>query len=186
VTIQEYIQSGMIEYNVLGFANETEQAEFERICEQHPECRAAKESFERALEKIAVQHAVHPPTYLKSKIFSQLEIESEKSKPHPILTDPLGHISKTTISDETLKYLLAASIFLLAASIIFNVYLLTANRNLNRQYNRVLHNTENETLEESSERPLKRRQSSLFSSGESNDKVFQAPGSETGYNLIII
>jgi hypothetical protein len=84
VNIQEYISSGIVESYVLGLADENEKAEFERMCDVHPEIRAAREAFEISLEQQALKNAIEPPRHLKSKIFAQIEVESEGRSPRSI------------------------------------------------------------------------------------------------------
>ena len=66
---QEYILSGIVESYVLGLASDEERREFEQMCSQHPEVLAARNSFELAMEKQAMENAIAPATDLKSKIF---------------------------------------------------------------------------------------------------------------------
>ena len=78
MNIQEYISSGIVENYVLGLTDEKETAEFERMCEVYPEVKAAREAFEISVEEQAMKNAITPPPHLKSKIFSQIDVEIDR------------------------------------------------------------------------------------------------------------
>ena len=80
MNVKEYIASGIVESYVMGLASSEEMAEFERMCAAHSEVRLAREAFEQQLEQQALKHGVKPPPSLKSKIFADLEIETDKRK----------------------------------------------------------------------------------------------------------
>jgi anti-sigma-K factor RskA len=73
VNIQEYISSGIVESYVLGIADAADRAEFEQLCAQYPELLAARNDFELALEKVALDNAVTPPTEVKERIFEAVQ-----------------------------------------------------------------------------------------------------------------
>ncbi|MBO9570824.1 MAG: anti-sigma factor [Chitinophagaceae bacterium] len=77
MNVREYISGGIIQSYVLGLANEAERAEFERMCEQYPEVRTAREAFELSLEQFALGNQVSPPSNVKGKIFAAIDIESQ-------------------------------------------------------------------------------------------------------------
>jgi anti-sigma-K factor RskA len=79
VNLQEYIASGIIESYVMGLASETERAEFEQMCAQHPELVAERRKFEESLETYASEQAVRPPKEVKAKILKAI-ITMENSK----------------------------------------------------------------------------------------------------------
>ena len=72
MNVNEYISSGIVESYVFGLASPDEQAEFEQMCAEHPEVKAAREAFELLVEKQALSHAVAPPAGLKDKIFQNI------------------------------------------------------------------------------------------------------------------
>jgi len=72
VNLKEYIASGIIESYVMGLASETERAEFEQMCAQHPELVAERRKFEESLETYASEQAVRPPTEVKAKILKAI------------------------------------------------------------------------------------------------------------------
>jgi anti-sigma-K factor RskA len=133
VNVQEYISSGIIQSYVMGLTNAEETAEFERMCELHPEVRAAREEFERALEEKALKNAVSPPAYLKSKIFSEIEIESQhdKSKLVPLTAAPENNSGRKL---RTQQYLTAASFVLFLASAALAFYFSRQLQNTRQQY----------------------------------------------------
>jgi anti-sigma-K factor RskA len=80
VNLKEYIASGIIESYVMGLASETERAEFEQMCAQHPELVAERRKFEESLEAYASEQAVRPPKEVKAKILKAIiTMESSKS-----------------------------------------------------------------------------------------------------------
>jgi anti-sigma-K factor RskA len=72
VNLKDYIASGIIESYVMGLASESERAEFEQMCTQHPELVAERRKFEERLEHYASEHAVAPPSEVKVKIFEAI------------------------------------------------------------------------------------------------------------------
>jgi hypothetical protein len=75
VNVQDYISSGIIESYVMGIASPDETAEFEKLCELHPEIKNARLEFELALETKAFANARKPPTFIKEKIFEKIQNE---------------------------------------------------------------------------------------------------------------
>ncbi|MBS1664501.1 MAG: anti-sigma factor [Bacteroidetes bacterium] len=72
MNLKDYIQSGIIESYVMGLASESERAEFEQLCTQHPELVAARRKFEEGLEEYASQQAVPPPPEVKVKVLEAI------------------------------------------------------------------------------------------------------------------
>lgn len=122
MNIQEYISSGIVESYVLGLASREEAAEFEKMCAAHHEVRAAREAFELQLEKSAVANGVTPPRHIKSRIFGEIEIESENAGPRKTLAEPVVEDTGRIISPRFWKIAAAASIILLIGSAILNFY----------------------------------------------------------------
>ena len=80
MNIKEYISSGVVESYVLGLLSAQERFEFEQYCETYPELKAARESFELAIEKQAMENAVPPPADIKQKILSAIQQTPKTSK----------------------------------------------------------------------------------------------------------
>jgi anti-sigma-K factor RskA len=119
VNIQEYILSGIVESYVLGLASKEDSAEFERMCAAHHEVRAARNAFELELEARLLQQKIEPPRELKPRIFSEIGMEKDEQPPRipfqkPTLVPRAGFA----------RYVAAASLILLAGSILLNLYLL--------------------------------------------------------------
>ena len=133
MNVQEYISNGIIQSYLMGLMDPAEAAEFERMCEVHPEVKAARDEFEFALEQTALQNAVSPPAYLKSKIFSEIEIEAEdgKSKVVPLTAIPENNAARKLSTQE---YFTAAAflLFILTAALAF--YLSRQLQNARQQY----------------------------------------------------
>jgi len=134
VNVEEYISSGIVETCVLGLASPDETEEFERMCAAHSEVRAARDSFELRLETNLLREATQPPKELKSRIFSEIGMESEEkavqtaSRPKPVLIPRAGYA----------RYVAAASFILLAGSVLINLYLLNQYKKSIAQYQELL------------------------------------------------
>ena len=124
---QEYISSGIVESYVLGLTSPEERSEFEQMCRQYPEVLKARNAFELAMEKQAMENAIAPPAGLKNKILAELDSSTE-AKIIPMQSTPVKNIT-------WLKYIAAACVALLAGSIYLNVSLLNKNKNLQSNYN---------------------------------------------------
>ncbi|MBC7851636.1 MAG: anti-sigma factor [Chitinophagaceae bacterium] len=143
MNIQEYISSGIVESYVLGLVTDQERTEFERLCAAHTEVRAARESFEVSLEQVSMAGAVQPPRQLRTKIMSELKIDTER-------TGTLRAIPSTdssaTVRDEVpvvrmnkgLRYLAAASVVLLIGSIAMNIYFFNQYKSSDSKYQSLL------------------------------------------------
>jgi anti-sigma-K factor RskA len=119
VNVQEYILSGIVESYVLGLASREDVIEFERMCAVHSEVRAARNAFELELEEKLLQQKTDPPRELKPRILSEIGMEREEQLPQipkakPTLVPRPGFA----------KYVAAASLILLAGSVLLNLYLL--------------------------------------------------------------
>ena len=139
MNIQEYISSGIVESYVLGLAEPSERAEFERMCAAHAEVRAARDRFELELEEELIANGVTPPKSMKSKIFAEIEIESEKIESN----SATGRPGDRTYNDGRplevrsiawQRYVAAASIALLLLSTAFNFYLFNQYKDYSARY----------------------------------------------------
>ncbi len=136
--IKEYISSGIVETYVLGLASPEEAAEFEQMCVAHHEVRAARDAFEIQLEQAAIANGAAPPRNLKSQIFSEIEIESEKNSP-PRISNQQEIIQKApVIHGGWWKYVAAASVILLIGSTILNFYFFNQYKNISSDYARLV------------------------------------------------
>lgn len=145
MNIQEYISSGIVESYVLGLASSDERAEFERMCAAHVEVRQARDMFELMLEEQAILGATPPAKNIKSKVFSEIEIENEKLTGDGINVP--GRFSEAEHTEEQpgkiraiswARYLAAASIVLLVVSTAFNFYLFNQYRDYSNRYANLL------------------------------------------------
>ena len=73
MNIKEYISSGVVESYVLGMLSAQEKFDFEQYCEVYPELKAARNAFELAIEKQAMENAMTPPANVKEKVFSAIQ-----------------------------------------------------------------------------------------------------------------
>jgi anti-sigma-K factor RskA len=138
VNIQEYISSGIVESYVLGLAEEAERADFEQMCAQHAEVRAARDAFELSLEQHTMAAAVAPPAHVRETVLQQLaagpEVPLGKSAAPVVQMRPV----KRSTLPVSLKYIAAASVVLLVGSIGLNVYYFSKYRDFSQRYNQLV------------------------------------------------
>jgi len=121
--------SGIIESYVLGLASPEDSAEFERMCAAHNEVRAARNAFELDLEKTLLEQRMDPPRELKSRIFSEIGMEKNEQ------TSPVRPVKPTLVPRIGFaRYVAAASLILLAGSVLLNLYLLNQYKKSIAQY----------------------------------------------------
>jgi anti-sigma-K factor RskA len=133
VNVQEYISSGIIESYVLGIASPEESAEFEQMCVANQEVRAARNAFELELEETLIRQKMEAPRELKSRVFSVIGMEKEQKS-------VAGTLRKPTLVPRIgfARYVAAASVILLAGSVLLNLYLLNQYKKTIAQYNDLL------------------------------------------------
>lgn len=124
---QEYISSGIVESYVLGLTSPEERTGFEQMCLQYPEVLQARNAFEIAIEKQAMENAIAPPAGLKNKILAELDFPTS-AKVITMQSAPVKNMN-------WLKYASAACVALLAGSIYLNISLSNKNKNLQNNYN---------------------------------------------------
>lgn len=136
MNIQEYISSGIIESYVLGLADAEERREFERLAEEYPELREARIAFEVSLENNMQLGSIAPPAHIKSKILSEIDMESHKTA-----TSLSGGGSTVPTSSRMVivkkdysKFLAAAAVILLLMSTALNFYFFSRYREYNKKY----------------------------------------------------
>ena len=136
MNIKEYISSGVVESYVLGLLSAQERFEFEQYCETYPELRAAREAFELAIEKQAMENAVAAPAGIKEKILSAIDQKSKTSK--------IISMEPTTPRRSGFSWIAAASVilFLVAGYFAYNFYnknkeLERSNEEMTAKYNTV-------------------------------------------------
>lgn len=144
MNIQEYILSGIVESYVLGQADAADRAEFERLCAEHAEVRAARDQFEISLEHQALLDVIEPPDFLKNKILSELQITSDKPSPVIPFTTPTEHSTGRITTEGTppalkwMRFLVAASVILLIGSTALNFYFFNRYKDYNDRYTRLV------------------------------------------------
>lgn len=140
MNIKEYISTGIVESYVFGLVNDQEKEEFERMCAAHAEVKEARDSFEWKLEQQSLANAVAPPPNLRSRIFSELEIEKDK-------LNRSSNLASRTLADQEMpektpviimggrmRYVAAASVILLVASTILNFYFFNQYKSFSAKY----------------------------------------------------
>jgi anti-sigma-K factor RskA len=119
VNVQDYILSGIVESYVLGLASPEDSAEFERMCAAHSEVRSARNAFEVQLESSLQKQKLEPPRELKSRIFSEIGMQKDADFTKAPIRK-LALVPRVGFA----RYVAAASLVLLAGSVILNFYLL--------------------------------------------------------------
>jgi anti-sigma-K factor RskA len=127
VNVQEYISSGIIESYALGMADESERAEFERLCLQYPEIAAARADFEKAVEQNILANAMNPPAQVKERFLEAIE-------PNPSLNQPkiitMENVQNPVQQNRFPRFLAAASIILLLICLYFSYEFYNQNKSL--------------------------------------------------------
>ena len=150
MNIQEYISSGIIESYVLGLADAEERREFERLAQEYPELREARNAFEMSLENNMQFGSITPPAHIKSKIFSEIEFEHHDTAssysgggvpPPPAISgtgekfnDGESRSGVMVIRKDFTKILAAASVILLLMSTALNFYFFYRYKEYNEKY----------------------------------------------------
>ena len=125
MNIKEYISSGVVESYVLGLLTAQERFEFEQYCEAYPELKAARDAFELAIEKQAMENAVAPPANVKEKVFSAIQQKPASNTSKIISIEPAIRRSSG------LRWMAAASIILFLVTGYFAYTFYNQNKDLN-------------------------------------------------------
>ncbi len=107
--VREYIESGIIEAVVLGFANEQEITQLQSYASKYPEILAEWKAVTDAFESEATKHAVAAPAEVKDRILNAISADLRKEEA-PIISLP------TEKTSNPWKWLAAASIVLAIGS----------------------------------------------------------------------
>lgn len=141
--VNEYIESGIIESYVLGLANEQEAAELEQLATTYSEIKSAINRFETEMENYALNHATPPPAVVKENIWQALANEwntEEESDSSATLHQPEVSTPIITMAQNTAKwkYIAAASVILLVASVMLNYKWYASFRESDTKYQALL------------------------------------------------
>lgn len=125
MSIQSFIQSGLLEAYVLGQCSAEERALVERMASQHAKVRTELASIEQALDSYAAANAVAPPAWMKERILEVIEKEGVSPQtPTPPAADAASS------SNTALRFfqLLALGLLLLAGFFFFQKNNLTSEK----------------------------------------------------------
>ncbi len=115
MNIEEYISSGIIESYVLDQLTPRERSEVEAMAIKYPSVRDEINAVEITLTEYARSQSKTPPSHLKSRILSQLNINA---------TLPASEIIPLTTGRRNyINWLVAATLALLLGSVVFNLLL---------------------------------------------------------------
>jgi anti-sigma-K factor RskA len=139
VDTKAYIESGIIESYMLGLASAEEATELEMLCEQHADIKNAVDEFASLIEKQAFEDAIAPPSEVKDKLMSALANEFAQAAKAQARLVPLPVSRKEKVkSFSLLRYFAAASVILLIASTVLNLYLYNNYLSVNNKYQALL------------------------------------------------
>lgn len=180
MNIQDYISSGIVETYVLGLSEKEEAAEFERMCNEHPEVKTARDSFEMALEKQAFANAVAPPERVRTNFFAQIGAEPLDSSLNVAPVVPIQRTEGRVVSNAA-RYLAAASIILLIASTALNFYFFQQYKTYSTLYsNLVAQNQSTVNNNNTLQTRLRSYESSLNLLTDTNVSIIRMPGLPKG------
>jgi anti-sigma-K factor RskA len=117
VNTEAYIASGILEGYVMGWATEEEILEVESYAKAHPEIKKEIEHIQGSLEDYAIKYSKTPPPHLKAAIWSKIKEEK------PVIPIQNNLQQEAAYKNPMQKYLVAASLSLLAISTAANIYL---------------------------------------------------------------
>ncbi len=132
MNIKEYISSGIVESYVLGLASDAERQEFEAMSLQYPELVEAKIQFEDVLEKKMMAEGIQPPAALKEKIENSIQPSA-----NPLYTDMYEEEQAPVRTTNPWKWVAAASIVLLAGSLVWAIFLNSEKNELASENNQL-------------------------------------------------
>ena len=134
MNVKEYISSGIIESYVLGLASAGEQAEFERMCREYPEVRDARNAFEASLENFALANQTPPLAHLRQQVLAEAgALDEGRPSKEPAIAPVVG-----MAAPRWPRYVAAASVVLLVASLAANWYFYSQYKTYSSRYDTLL------------------------------------------------
>lgn len=114
VDVKAYIESGILESYVLGFASEQEVQEVRCLSHIYPEIAEELKLVQEGIEKMATQQAVQPPVELKNTIMAAIKKEAQIPSSKPQVKQEAKIVSmQSTAAVNPWKWGVAASLVLL-------------------------------------------------------------------------
>lgn len=114
VDVKAYIESGILESYVLGFASEQEVQEVRCLSHIYPEIAEELKSIQEGIEKMATQQAVQPPVELKNTIMAAIKKEAQIPSSKPQVKQEAKIVTmQSTAAVNPWKWSVAASLVLL-------------------------------------------------------------------------
>ena len=117
--VKDIISSGLLELYVTGSASKEEMLQVEQWAEQYPEVQKEIEVLQEAMENYVMANAMSPDDSLKAKILSRIQ-PSIKQEPFSVMRSAGVEEAKVYSIPSSYKWSVAASIILLAGSLILN------------------------------------------------------------------
>lgn len=114
VDVKAYIESGILESYVLGFASEQEVQEVRCLSHIYPEIAEELKSVQEGIEKMATQQAIQPPVELKNTIMAAIKKEAQIPSSKPQVKQEAKIVTmQSTAAVNPWKWGVAASLVLL-------------------------------------------------------------------------
>lgn len=127
--LKAYIETGILELYVLGNVTPAEKLQVEELASKHPTIKAELDEIERSMELYAVENAIEPSEYLRSRILGSLLTNFGDDNDFPTQTHTERETVVVTRPDKEkeinfYKYAFAACLVLLLASAValYNLY----------------------------------------------------------------
>lgn len=128
---KDIISSGLLELYATGLASEQESKQVLQLAEQYPEVAKELQEIFSGMDVYIRTNKLQPSTLVKEKIFARInEPGTEKAIVVPIGNTIAAIRSTKKTTAAFWKYTAAASIILLAGSVVLNMFLFIQNQNI--------------------------------------------------------
>jgi Anti-sigma-K factor rskA len=132
--IKEIISSGLLELYVAGLASEAESRQVEQWAAAYPAVREELDAIEAALETYATANAVQPADHVKNKVMAGIAAAAGNKTAAPDILVNGNQINRGKAPVVAIwKRMAAASVILLAGSVIWSILLINKNKSKEKE-----------------------------------------------------
>lgn len=131
----EFISSGILELYVSGMASAEETDAVHAMCARYPEVKAELEAIELGMESYARAHAVEPGSHVRALVLGNIKNSSQTRGIAANEIAPAGIKTGPALLAPFWRYVAAASLLLLAGSLLLNYDFYNKNRTLSKEKN---------------------------------------------------
>lgn len=170
--IKEYIESGILESYVLGFASPQEIREVECMSAIYPELKQELVAQQTSIEKFVTSIAVTPPYDLKTRIFEKIQGREQEGIAPAKVTPTKEEAKIVPMANPWIKYVAAASVVGLLVGAYFYTNLNVEKTNLTAEVNTL--NQELTTVKEQSNSELSATKEELRIASERQDFILNS------------